>query len=81
MFNQPQKHLNKYSILAEQQFGFRTNSTTSKAIYKLINETLDTLNSKFVVGVIIFNLEKAFDCLNHNILLSELQFFGVNGKA
>ena len=60
---------------------FRTDSTTNKAIYKLINETLEALNSKFIVGGTFFDLEKAFDCLNHNILLSKLQFYGVNGKA
>jgi len=81
MYNQLQEHLNKYSILAEEVFGFRADSTTNKAIYKLINETLDALNSKFIVGGIFFNLEKAFDCLNHSILLSKLQFYGVNGKA
>jgi len=51
MYSQLQEHLNKYSILAEEQFGFRTDSTTTEAIYKLINETLKALNSKFIVGV------------------------------
>ena len=33
MYNQLQKHLNKYGILAEEQFGFRADSTTNKAMY------------------------------------------------
>jgi hypothetical protein len=33
MYNQLQEHLNKYSIFAEEQFGFRSDSTTNKAIY------------------------------------------------
>jgi hypothetical protein len=57
------------------------NSTTNNAIYKLVNETLSALNSKLMVGGIFFDLEKAFDCLNHKILLSKLQFYGIHGKA
>ena len=53
MYNQLQEHLNKYGILAEQ-FVFRSDSTTNKAIYKLINETLNALNSKFIVGGFFF---------------------------
>jgi hypothetical protein len=56
MYNQLQEHLNQYSILAEEQFGFRTDSTTNKAIYKLINENLKAFNSKFIVGGICFFL-------------------------
>ena len=54
MYNQLQEHLNKYGILAEEQFGFSSDSTTNKTIYKLINETLNALNSKLIVGGIIF---------------------------
>jgi hypothetical protein len=58
MCNQLQEHLNKYSILAEEQFGFRSDSTTNTAIYKLINENLNALNSKFIVGGFFYDLEK-----------------------
>jgi fructose-1,6-bisphosphatase/inositol monophosphatase family enzyme len=37
MYNQLQEHLNKCSILTEEQFGLMCDSTTNKAIYKLIN--------------------------------------------
>ena len=55
-----------------------SDSATDKAIYKLINEILNSLNNKFIVGGIVFDLEKAFDCLNHDVLLSKLQFYGIN---
>ena len=60
MYKQLQDHLNKHGILAQKQFGFRSDSTTNKAIYKLINGTLNALNSKLIVGGIFFDLEKSF---------------------
>jgi fructose-1,6-bisphosphatase/inositol monophosphatase family enzyme len=58
MYNQVQEHLNKYSILAEEQFGFRSDSATNKATYKLSSETLNALNSKFIVGGIFLILRR-----------------------
>jgi hypothetical protein len=58
MYNQLWNHLKKYSILVEEQFGFRADSSTGNAIYKFINESLQALNSKTAVGGIFFDLER-----------------------
>ena len=58
--------------MAQEQFEFRSDSATEKAIYKLINEIFNSLNNKFIVGGILFDLEKAFDYLNHAVLPSKL---------
>jgi hypothetical protein len=55
--------------------------STDMAIYKLSNVILETLNNKNLIGGIFCDLEKAFDCVNHKILLSKLEFYGVKGKA
>jgi hypothetical protein len=46
MHNQLLNHLKKYIILVVEQFGFRADSSTGNAMYKLINESLQALNSK-----------------------------------
>jgi hypothetical protein len=58
MYNQLQEHLNKYGILAEEQFGFSADSTTNNVLYKVINETINALNSKLIVGGIFFLILK-----------------------
>ena len=51
------------------------------AIYTLINNILSSLNSKTLVGGLFCDLQKAFDCVNYDILLSKMKFYGITGVA
>jgi hypothetical protein len=69
------------NILVNEQYGFRSNSSTEKASYKLLNEILTALNNKILVGGIFCELKKAFDYVNFDILLSKLEFSCHHGMA
>jgi hypothetical protein len=73
------KHIKTNNILVDEQFGFRTSSPTEKASYKLTDKILNTLNNRMMVGGIFCDLQKAFDCVNRNILLTKLEFYGITG--
>jgi hypothetical protein len=67
-------HLNNNAILNEHQFVFRSEMSTENASHILLNEILEALNSKQMVGGIFCDLHKAFDCINHVVLLEKLNF-------
>jgi hypothetical protein len=71
------KHLFDYNIVSNEQYGFRPSLNTDNATYQLIHEILYALNNKLQMGGIFCDLEKAFDCVNHKILLSKLKTYGI----
>ena len=81
LFDRLTAHFNTNKLLVGNQFGFRKGIATEDAIFKLIKETLNALNNKKRAGSIFCDLEKAFDSVNHDILLSKLLYYGINGKA
>jgi len=75
------RHLKENNILVKEQFGFREKSSTDMATYALLNTVLSSLDKELLVGGIFCDLQKAFDCVNHNILLTKLEFYGISGIA
>jgi len=67
-------HLHKKnSIISKEQYGFWMGFITENAAYKLINEVLNALNNMQVVGSVFCDLTKAFDFVNHDILISKIE--------
>jgi hypothetical protein len=56
-------------------------ASTDKASYRLNKEILNALNNKMMVGGIFCDLQKDFDCVNHNSLLRKLEFYGITGTS
>jgi hypothetical protein len=73
-------HIETNNFLVQEQHGFRTHSSTEKASFTLLNNILTALNNKLKVGDIYCNLQKIFDCVNHEIFLKKLEFYGIEGK-
>jgi hypothetical protein len=65
--------------MEHEQYGFRAHYSTEKAAFSLINSILTAMNNKQIVGGTFCDLQKAFDRVDHTILLEKLKFYGVKG--
>ena len=72
------KHLNRHYILYEHQYGFHKNFTTDMALMQLVDKIFTTLNNNEHALGIFLHLSKAFDTVDHKILLSKLYYYGIH---
>jgi len=75
--DQIRSYFNCYNLFTVSQFGFRKGSNPTLAVAKFIDQILKN-EQDISIGVFI-DVKKAFDTVNHNVLLSKLKFYGFDG--
>jgi hypothetical protein len=73
--------LEKFSLMTDFQHGFRKGKSTITAISSFLNELYTALGRQESAFGIFYDFTKAFDMINHQLLISKLSSFGVRGIA
>ena len=72
-------YLNDNNIIVKQQSGFRKCHSTETALLHITDQYLLNMDKGLLNGVLFLDLKKAFDTVDHQILISNLKLYGIEG--
>ena len=68
-------------ILSSLLSGFREGYSTQHSLVRVIEAWRRSLDSSGIVGTILMDLSKAYDCIPHDLLIAKLEAYGFNEKS
>ena len=74
-------YLNKYGLLHESQSGFRKNHSCNTALIYLVNKWLNNIDKGEIIGAIFFDLRKAFDVVDYQLLIEKVNSYHFNNYS
>ena len=74
-------YLNKYKLLHESQSGFRQKHSCQTALIKLIDKWMACIDKGDIVGALYLDFRKAFDLVDHSIMIRKLSLYKFNQSA
>ena len=81
MYNRIEQFIDEHNLIYKYQFGFRKKYSTNHALLSIVEQINSNLDKKnFACGIFV-DLQKAFDTVDHKILLSKLSHYGIDGFA
>ena len=74
-------YLSNHHLLYERQSGFRSNHSCETALNARVDDWLSAIDRNEIVGTVLLDLSKAFDLVNHRLLLDQLKWYQFSNKS